>query len=1010
MKKIVILLLCFILGACCITDNGRTGRHEKAEINITINGPGRVFLFPQRSFFLKGDTVNIIAEAFENAVFVGWELDTASFSNDNLLTIQVEGDMNIRAIFAGRPGNMVYISARDSVFYMGSNSPKANNTEKPLHAVKFTYDFFISANEVTVGEYNRVMSDINERTGNDDEDSLPKTNISWYDAIIYCNSKSKIEGYDTVYSYTARCKEAGSCPYILENLKINYNRFGYRLPTEAEWEYSCRAGGNEDFFWGSSSEEAGMYAWYFDNSGNRLHPVGLKQPNRFGLFDMAGNAAEWVNDWLGIYIDSLFVNPVGPTHLTQEQFEASWERPVRGGSYRLSIPFLRSSCRKGPYEMTYAGTQIDIGFRTAMGAFIAPNTPAGIMTGGFDSLEASIVCNKSDIIRLVGTHRAKAAFVYTTGRNRRCALVDFSASPVRIVKCSDDSMVCQPTISPDGKYIAWGSKEEGTSGFSMITVRALSDTLFPLTDCREGFLPRWWIDNRGHDTFIVFTNGASLNSQPQWYTEKTFRQKISGGKLQGQPEPLWETGSYHGGLSSDGRFLGTAYPRAKLVDLLLSDTNIYYFVPPWNGRTDTPQVCNFSMSPSRSEPGEALFLDFGCPVVSTLVGKSYGFHSVLFIANTRLFTEEHISAWFEPPEGYDRWNFTEWTNYPGAIAAVAQTITEGDDDALVIINRTNGACERIISGKNLRDVAVWIDPSEVSETDDPYRCFGKYDVPIQTGGQITLAKKLRLFWHERDKVSCIAIGNSPAYYGFDPASITCLKALNIAWPQSSIGTSITIALQYVLLHATQLRVIVLDLDASYFNVDCRTSLPRLTGLYDSKGYELDSINGFYRNGIPLQIAEKAAAFNETSWNGFSQDGAQLKPDIGAGWGEPIIEGRDYSIHDSIVRENILFLEALIDSAAARNIYILAVNYPQNPRYRETGMAGRAGPSRSTYMQLDSVLHEIEMRKKNFGLYDANNFGNHDYTDDEAFDTNHLNYRGAKKLTTRIDSLLREIIK
>ncbi|MBN1308777.1 MAG: SUMF1/EgtB/PvdO family nonheme iron enzyme, partial [Chitinispirillaceae bacterium] len=727
MKKTFAGFLAVLTLACCMPERGIT-RREEVEVNLLISGPGRVVGCPADTVIAKGDTLTLFAEADEGAVFTGWRL--GYFTSANPLVLPVTGGMTVEAVFSLRPDAMVFIAARDSEFLMGSADKAAHAYEKPPHPVRFTYDFFIGSREVTAVEYRLIMSGAGG-AGEGEDDSLPVTNISWYDAVLYCNARSLQTGYDTVYSYTARCSDTGKCPYILENLEIHYDRFGYRLPTEAEWEYACRAGSDDEFFWGASVQEAGAYAWYFDNAENRLHPVGGKLPNRFGLYDMAGNAAEWANDWLGSFPDSLCIDPVGPGHLTQEQFEASWERPLRGGSYRLSSPFLRSAVRKGPYEMTFSGKQVDIGFRLAMGAF-APPAEGAAEADVPDSLSAVVACNKSDLIALLGTYRIKTAFVYTVGRKDYCAFVDFTQSPLRILRCGNDTAVAAPAISPDGTFIAWSSKSEGSSGTSVITVVSLDDTAFPVTARLPGFLPRWWADPESHDTFLVYTDGASLNSMAQWYREKTLRHRIAAGVLEGTPEVLWSMGSYHGGLSSDGRFLGTAFPTAKLVDLKLNDTNIYYFVPPWNGRDDTPQVCNLSMSPSRASPGEALFLDFGYPSTSSLLGKPYGFHSVAFIANTRLFSPDHVSQWFEAPPEYDRWNFTEWTNYPGAFAALAQTAVEGDDDAVVAVDCATAAFRILIKGKNLRDVAVWIDPRDVSEGDDPYRHFGMYDVPIQT--------------------------------------------------------------------------------------------------------------------------------------------------------------------------------------------------------------------------------------------------------------------------------------
>jgi hypothetical protein len=110
-----------------------------------------------------------------------------------------------------------------------------------------------------------------------------------------------------------------------------------------------------------------------------------------------------------------------------------------------------------------------------------------------------------------------------------------------------------------------------------------------------------------------------------------------------------------------------------------------------------------------------------------------------------------------------------------------------------------------------------------------------------------------------------------------------------------------------------------------------------------------------------------------------------------------------------VQINIARLKALADSAAAHNVVLLTVNFPQNPGYRAIEMAGKDGPGRSTFRELSALLREMEHQNPYFHFYDAHNDGEHDYIDDEARDTNHLNIRGGQKLAARVDSLLQIIL-
>jgi formylglycine-generating enzyme required for sulfatase activity len=130
---------------------------------------------------------------------------------------------------------------------------------------------------------------------------------------------------------------------------------GMRLPTEAEWEYACRAGTQTPFYNGSTDDGTlGALAWYSPNSGNQTHAVGGKAANAFGFHDMLGNVWEWVNDWYGTYPSSAQTDPTGPVSAS--------DRVHRGGSWTNNAPNVRSSVR---YTGTPGITYWDLGFRVA---------------------------------------------------------------------------------------------------------------------------------------------------------------------------------------------------------------------------------------------------------------------------------------------------------------------------------------------------------------------------------------------------------------------------------------------------------------------------------------------------------------------------------------------------------------------------------------------------------------------------------------------------------------------
>ncbi|OGJ89209.1 MAG: hypothetical protein A2268_13410 [Candidatus Raymondbacteria bacterium RifOxyA12_full_50_37] len=216
-------------------------------------------------------------------------------------------------------------------FQMGSAD---STNEQPIHVVTLS-SFWMDSTEVTQESYQAIFGlnpslfpgDINR----------PVENVTWFDAVLYCNVRSKQAGLDTVYSYTSVTGIPGDSCTDLENLAINFTKNGYRLPTEAEWEYACRAGTTTQYYWGAAVD--GAYAWYGANSNTTPHPVASTTRNARGLYDMAGNVWEWCNDWYlsTYYSGSPGSDPMGPGSGTT--------RVERGGSWLGTSDYLRSAFR-----------------------------------------------------------------------------------------------------------------------------------------------------------------------------------------------------------------------------------------------------------------------------------------------------------------------------------------------------------------------------------------------------------------------------------------------------------------------------------------------------------------------------------------------------------------------------------------------------------------------------------------------------------------------------------------
>ena len=226
---------------------------------------------------------------------------------------------------------MVKVDGGD--FYMGSDYSGAID-EKPEHKVSLD-PFYIGVYEVTFDQFDLFC----EATGRQKPDDggfgrgkLPVMNISWEDAVLYCNWLSSRNGYDKVYDISV-----DSMGVTIKG--VNWDANGFRLLTEAEWEFAARGGTKGIGYIYPGSNDPKQVAWFAENSGGKPHPVGTLKPNELGIYDMAGNAYEWVWDYYDprYYSHSPEANPRGP--------ETGRERVYRGGNFTSDRDFLRMTRR-----------------------------------------------------------------------------------------------------------------------------------------------------------------------------------------------------------------------------------------------------------------------------------------------------------------------------------------------------------------------------------------------------------------------------------------------------------------------------------------------------------------------------------------------------------------------------------------------------------------------------------------------------------------------------------------
>jgi formylglycine-generating enzyme required for sulfatase activity len=233
-------------------------------------------------------------------------------------------------------------------FLMGSpdSDEDAPGEEKPQHRVRITQPFYLGVYPVTQREYMQVVK--TNPSHFKGQERRPVESVSWYDVVSFCNALSQKEGLPPFYAITG---ETVDVP--------DWNGPGYRLPTEAEWEFACRARTRTRYSFGDESEALGESAWYAANSGGQTHSVGEKKPNAFGLYDMHGNVWDWCWDgWDARYYQQSPVNdPLGAAGKASD-------RVIRGGSWSSDPCFARSAFR---FRNWRESRNYFLGFRLARG-------------------------------------------------------------------------------------------------------------------------------------------------------------------------------------------------------------------------------------------------------------------------------------------------------------------------------------------------------------------------------------------------------------------------------------------------------------------------------------------------------------------------------------------------------------------------------------------------------------------------------------------------------------------
>ena len=879
---------------------------------------------------------------------------------------------------------------------LGSNDHQYKPSERPAMKVHLDYDFFLSIHEMTCGEYRALAKEQKLHDfGKCKKDSLPLTDVTFYDAVLAANAKSKSENRDTAYTYTnVSFDSEGHCTN-LDAFIFHPEADAYRLPTESEWVLAASKG------WDPQNK-----SWNADNSNYKKHAVCTAGKDSQGFCDFAGNVKEWVNDWAGTFRDTTITNYMGALNGGD-----LGERIVKGGYFSDKPSEMNFIARGDEYSVDGSTHAEHIGFRLAFGHIPSPVWLDA--SGKARTSTISALANAATLKNFTRTYNMILAFRNDMSGN--LAFIDYNDGSLSVTEIYDSIATYHPDISPDGKHVAFCTKPEGISGKSSLYVRDLNakGTNLVKLDVKSAAIPRWRVLGNG-DTVIVYVTDAGNNKDSIAFKKtSTWQVKFAKNKF-GTPQRLFD-GAYHGGISEDNtlavsgaRLLRARVAKSKSTISEKASDKIWY---------NSEQACNASLVQDGSK--RTAFLDFSGKTGKKFVGETYATHERILIADSTGKLEQTLKA----PADYT-FDHTEWAT-DGKTSNIVATLanTNGAHTKIVLTSPADSSIIELAEGEELWHPCLWVkrrlavngtsNESGIEFELDPDSAGIYYNNSGATPNADIYRYKMELLWKYRDSSNTVILGSSRSYRGVNPDNFSKgISAINLAVPATVINASQYLFENYVLPHVKNLKVVILsiDIDRGYISGNNSNNI-FFTAYKSYPGYVYDENHNFWKDGYPKGLynatyespGKKDLEGNLRTHRGFFE----IKS---SSWGDPIIT-EDSCWMDTkadIYHKNFERLIDFIELCKQNGIYLIGVLFPMNPKYQNTGAYGYAGLRRSEAPSLIKDITKLSKTYPNFILMDENKMGNHDYTDEMASDYSHLSAAGAKKLTTRLDSLIKTL--
>ena len=871
---------------------------------------------------------------------------------------------------------MVKIASNGGEVFLGTNAEEAKPIERPQMHATFSYDFYIARTEATCGEFNELMHGETGITLDCASNDIPATDVSYYDAVLFTNAKSKAAGLDTAYTYNKIVLDAEKHCTNLEGFEFHPEVNAFRLPTEAEWILTANMYSNK------------VYSWNSDNSGFALHPICTKAPSKDDICDIVGNAMELVNDWMGSLRDTSVHNYLGAS-----EGSSIGQRIVKGGSYRDAAVAINHYSRGDVYTVTSGTRTAYIGFRIAFGAI--PNATTTNDEGDTQSGVISPVANFATVRSLAGSFMVKLAFRNDISGN--LAFIDYASGDPYVSEIADTMDVYHPDISPDGSRVAFCTGLEGVSGKSEIYVRKLDDAGSDLVklDFENAAIPRWRVLESG-DTVIVFVSDAGNNRENATFMGKsTWQVTFANGNF-GTPQKLFD-GAYHGGISDDNSLAvtGSSLLRARIAKSGSdSSTDTVWYAG--------EQACNVSLANDGSK--RTMFLDFGGKPGREFAGSSYGTHERLLIADKNGKLIQSVAA----PGGYS-FDHSEWAHGLKDIAVATLANKNGAHTKIALVDISNSTLVELAKGSELWHPCLWAYPLTGIST------YGKLDPDSAASYYYGRDAKLFTFkmnalWSISDSVEIVALGSSRMSSGFEAKAMQSGYAFNMATVPCDMDVIGFAAENYVLPHCKKLKFLIVSVDFDLWSEKPGYNLNKNIG--GIPGFAYDKNHSYWKDSLPPHFIELNTNYLKGIYflDSFKEEylgWVNLQPGgwTTGGYNENAVVGDSTWSDSRIYSASMDRLKSLIEYAREKDIVLVGVIFPQSPYYKKTGSFGRYGMRRSTADSLTKVLKDWTKKYSNFMFVDENKMGNHNYADDMAYDYDHLSIPGARKITMTLDSLI-----